>query len=322
MTAGHRWAIATALMATGAIMWGVADPGVSAPLMIIGALLPAAIALAVWGSVGGRVPGAAAMGGAVVGALAAVASHALVLAFAYVFFLGFAERAVDVLHAIRVDPQITDILNSPWTLLVMVELVVVAPLTEEFGKGLGARLANPASRRQAFMFGVAAGAGFAVIENILYASGAAWFGEPWTALLVGRALGVAVHPLATGLVVLGWWQWRNNAGPGSPIRLIVAGVGVHAMWNGSLVALSVADGAYQLSETSAAASAVALAYSAVFGAAVTAWLWRMTVTIRSGDETVLPTDLTTSRGVGSWLILGAAVLVPVAVLVLTFPTIF
>ena len=146
-----------------------------------------------------------------------------------------------MLDSLRIDPRLTDILSSPWVLLLLVDLAVVAPLTEETGKALGAGLARPAARRDAFVSGVAAGAGFAIVENILYASVAATVGGPWPAVVVARAMGAAVHPLASGLVVMGWWDARHGGGGPAMAKGFFAGAGVHAAWNASMVALVVAE---------------------------------------------------------------------------------
>ncbi|NIS37015.1 MAG: PrsW family intramembrane metalloprotease, partial [Actinobacteria bacterium] len=70
----------------------------------------------------------------------------------------------------------------------------------------------------------AAGAGFAVVENVLYALGGAWASGPWTAILLARLPGAAVHPLASGLVVLGWWELRREDRSSHGVRLMALGV--------------------------------------------------------------------------------------------------
>ncbi|HSG79675.1 MAG TPA: PrsW family glutamic-type intramembrane protease [Acidimicrobiia bacterium] len=315
-------ALGLALIAVGAISWGVADPGNGPALMLVGALLPAAAALWVWAELGGQAPVRAAIGGTVVGITVALVSHGVVLAFAYAFLLGFAEAATDFLDALSVDPKLTEILGSPWTILLMIEVAVVAPLTEEFGKALGGRWQRPGSRREAFVAGAAAGAGFAVAENVLYASGALWFGVPWTALLLGRSMGAAVHVFGSGLVSMGWWQWRATGESRHMWRGYASGVAVHALWNGSLVVLSVADGAYQLTESTLGFPALSLAYSAVIGAVTAAGLWMTTRALRDDDRGRVGLRLAEASGIGGWIVVAASLLVPVAMLVLTFPRIY
>jgi RsiW-degrading membrane proteinase PrsW (M82 family) len=117
--------------------------------------------------------------GGTIGVVTAVIGHAMVFWFAYAFFLGFAEAATQVLDVLRVDPRFIAVAGSPWTILLFIELAVVAPLLEEVGKAVGASVFRPTDRRSAFMAGVAAGTGFAIVENVLYALGADFLGPSW-----------------------------------------------------------------------------------------------------------------------------------------------
>jgi hypothetical protein len=159
MTSRYAWA-----GAIGAIGVGVAVAAVLAPDLVPAVALfvpavasPLAVLLAVWGRVGGDAPVPAAAGGALIGPLVAAASHAFVAAFAYAFFLGFADTGRALVETLRLDPRVVDLVSSPWVVLLIVELVVVAPLTEEAGKAFGARSFGRPGRRDAPR-GVAAGA--------------------------------------------------------------------------------------------------------------------------------------------------------------------
>jgi hypothetical protein len=55
------------------------------------------------------------LGGGVVGPIVAIASHASVGAFAYAFFLGFADAGRGLLDALRLDPRLQEVLASPWS---------------------------------------------------------------------------------------------------------------------------------------------------------------------------------------------------------------
>ena len=80
---------------------------------------------------------------------------------------------------------------------------------------------------------MACGAGFAIIENIMYEGG----GIPlwWTGITVVRGIGGALHPFGAGLVSLGWFgvfhkqegAWRQL------VRYYSIAVGAHALWNGA-----------------------------------------------------------------------------------------
>lgn len=312
-------AVGTILVSVGIALWAVLVPGAATSTLLILAAVaaPIGVFLAVRRRLGptGMEPNAA-VGGAIVGPIVAVASHAFVGAFATAFFLGFADAGRDLLDEFRVAPQLQDLLASPFVVLLMVEMAVVAPLTEEAGKALGAFwFCRPTTRREAFLAGAAAGTGFAVVENLLYAAFAAAFGGPWQAVVLARTIGSAVHPLATGLVALGVHDRRAGGGAGALLRGYGAGVGIHALWNGSLVVLTVAATAASSRGT---AGVVQLAFSMVLGAALGAVLW-----IRARGVAEEPAPVAWSvPALGGWIVLCASLLVPVVGIVLTFPEVY
>jgi hypothetical protein len=281
--------------------------------------VPLAVLFAVAGRLDIEPSWPALFGGATIGVGVAIVSHAAVFAFAYTFFLGFAEAGTSLLDALRIDSRLTTVLGSPWTILLLIELVVVAPITEEIGKALGARLARPPDRIHAFMAGAAAGVGFAIVENGLYATGALWAAYPWESILIGRMLGAAVHPLASGLVFVAWWHYRNGASPRSYVRNFAVGAGVHALWNGALVALTVSATAFEIGATAADSAVVSLAYAGAFGAIATGSLWIVTTNVATGKDEVPEMIALDGRVVAGWTVLAASLLLPVAVLIVAFP---
>ena len=317
----YQWALIALASGLGAIVWVTADPASALPWALIlgSASVPLAVLLAVAGRVDARPSWAALIGGATIGVGVAIVSHAAVFAFAYAFFLGFAEAGSSLLEALRIDSRLTTVLGSPWTILLLIELVAVAPVTEEIGKALGARLARPPDRRHAFMAGVAAGVGFAIVENGLYATGALWAAYPWEAILIGRMLGGAIHPLASGLVFVAWWQYRNAASRRSYVRNFTIGAGVHALWNGALVALTVAATAFEIGATAADSAVVSLAYTGALGAIAAGALWIVTANVAAGRDEVPELMALDGRVVAGWTVLAASLLFPVAVLIVAFP---
>lgn len=305
-------------VALATVAWIVFSPDTAFPLgLLIGAAsVPVTVLFVVAGRMDAMPPARSLVGGATIGVGVALASHAVVTAFAYFFFLGFAEAAVDALDSLRIDPEFTSVLSSPWTLLYLIELAVVAPLTEETGKALGAYLGRPANRRDALLAGVAAGVGFAVIENILYGFGGLFYS--WEPVVLGRMLGAAVHPLASALVAVGWWELRHGGNRAVGIRRILAGVGTHAAWNGSLVIASVAGVAYDNGGGSGIAALLSLIYVGVIGVITAAGLWRFVAGVArdEGLPNLSPMD---GRVIALWTVLASSLLVPVAVLVLAFP---
>ena len=108
-----------------------------------------------------------------------------------------------------------------------------APLVEELVKPLPLLpvLKRLPAARDALVLGVLAGAGFAAVEDLLYAAG---FGDAWSGVLVVRLLGSALHPFGAGLMAVAWWHVRRGE-PGAAARwgrYYGLAVGAHAPWNG------------------------------------------------------------------------------------------
>jgi RsiW-degrading membrane proteinase PrsW (M82 family) len=300
-----------------AMVWAVSVPGASTLVLLIGSsAIPVAALMVVAGRLQATPPLPSLVGGGTVGVLISVIGHASVFGFAYVFFLGFAEAAVEAMEVLRIDPRFTEVAGSPWTILLLIEMALVAPLVEEVGKAVGASVFRPSDRRGAFMAGVAAGTGFAIVENIFYALSGGFLGPSWEPILIGRMLGFAVHPLASGLVVMGWWEWRQTRDLGLLAQRFFAGAGVHAIWNGSIVLLSVVATAYELVDGFAVAS---LAYVAALGTVFAAALWRLADSVAAEDKEPVVFDSGDGRVVAAWTVLAASFLLPVAMLILAFP---
>lgn len=301
-----------------AAIWSILAPGESAELALLvgSAAIPVAVLLAVAVKLDARPPWRAVFGGGLIGGAVALASHAMVFVFAYTFVLGLVEAATDLLDAIRIDPRVVSLADSPWTVVLAMELVVVAPLTEEVGKVLGSRVVSLGNRKAAFLAGVAAGTGFAVLENVLYASSAGFFGQSWHFVVVARTLGAAVHPLASGLVAVAWWDWRHTRDSAAALRRFSAGLGVHALWNGSLVVLAVVTAAFDIGGTPQLYAVTSLSYSTVVGVAIAGVLWRVTDSVSAGPRRATALDVGDARLLAGWTMLCASFLVPVAILLL------
>lgn len=123
----------------------------------------------------------------------------------------------------------------------LVAAAVVAPLIEEFAKGLGVRftLRRYNTAAQAMVLGAAAGAAFGFVEAQLYGLAGATEdpGTWWLALLL-RGGSTSLHVFNTSLVALAWWHWSFGKRPRLGALLFATAVVVHALWNGLLVTLS------------------------------------------------------------------------------------
>ena len=226
--------------------------------------------------------------------------------------------------------EVANALSSSGFLLALFELAVVAPLVEEFAKSLVVLplLRGTKSRRDVFLLGAAAGAGFAAVENILYAL---FGGRYWGGILLVRALGAAVHPLGTGLMALAWHAILEkrtqvfSEKPGFWAGLMALAVGQHALWNGGLVlwiALSGAaffgPGAWEADVMGVSIAVGMLALVALEGVAL--WVGMRALSRRlEPPEAIAPPageELPTERAIALWAVVCLAVLLPVGMAVL------
>jgi RsiW-degrading membrane proteinase PrsW (M82 family) len=112
-----------------------------------------------------------------------------------------------------------------------------APIVEEFAKALGPGLMmhRLKSERQAFFVGLASGAGFAILENMLYEGMyAQWNGWTWGGVTLLRGFGSVLHPLGTGIIALALFRARGRPTGwfGGLARAYLLSVGLHTLWNG------------------------------------------------------------------------------------------
>lgn len=320
----HPFAVPAAVLTAGlvACVWSlvfVAEPPRLA-LYVGATAAPFGVLLAVAARVDRRVPVRALVGGAVIGPIVALAAGAAVFAVAYGLISGVADSWTSLFDQFRISPRLVALVSSPIVLMWFAEMVVMAPVTEESGKALGAALAHPRSRTDAFLAGVAAGAGFAMVENVVYAT-LYLSGKPWGEVAVSRSLGAGIHPLATGLVVLGWWDARHGGHAiGGRARAFFTGGGVHALWNGAIVALMAASLASDRAEH--LLDSVGLVMCGLLGVLGVAGLWAVSGALRRGTTVVAAVRREDARSLAAGLVLSAAMLVPVAVLALAFPSFY
>jgi hypothetical protein len=137
----------------------------------------------------------------------------------------------DLLQALS-NRAVAEALTEPAFIFVFLQIAIIAPLTEEFVKPLVTLpLLRHVNRQEAFWLGAVAGAGFATIENVIYASTGL---SIWAGILFVRAFGSALHPLGSGWVAGGWrdvLQGEKDSAKNWFRRFGIA-VAVHAAWNG------------------------------------------------------------------------------------------
>ncbi|MBC7251316.1 MAG: PrsW family intramembrane metalloprotease [Anaerolineae bacterium] len=109
-------------------------------------------------------------------------------------------------------------------------IVVIVPLIEELLKPLGVLLLSyrRPTRAQAWLGGLACGAGFALAEGMLNTTTSA---EVWGLIAPVRAGASLMHCLSCGLVALGWQRLLVERRPWKLVGAFVVSVTMHALWN-------------------------------------------------------------------------------------------
>jgi len=237
------------------------------------------------------------------------------------------EAVVDLGSELTVDTDFVEVLFAGWAFFLLVELAIVAPLLEETLKPFGALLARPRSRTEALFFGAAAGAGFAALENLLYATGWFWGGDWWVSIAVIRMSGSALHLLGTGLVVLAVFEVRRPKDE-RLISLPVAyglALAIHAVWNGSIaisIVLFAGHDRLGLPDDSLGWGIALMVLLAAFGVVLAATLIAVARLVRHDKplhQIASMESLSQPVAVAVWVLLTACLLVPVGIAVTVFP---
>ena len=141
------------------------------------------------------------------------------------------------------NADVAEALTNPSFVYIFIQISIIAPLAEEFAKPLVTLpLLRNLNRQQAFWVGALAGAGYAALENVIYATSGFYI---WAGILVVRGLGGALHPLGSGLVAQGWrdvLHGEKDAGENWWKRFGIA-VAAHAVWNGGSLLVVTLGGA-------------------------------------------------------------------------------
>jgi RsiW-degrading membrane proteinase PrsW (M82 family) len=313
-------------LAAGLGLWQ-ADLSLAFLVPVFAALAASLAPLAVVSWTMGRNPGSVtARRGWVAYGLGATASTSMAyvlntLLSAAVLFLVFGlvdwvlPQAEDLLEALQFGP-LAEELMSTWFVIAFVEIAIMAPLVEELVKPLPLLplLRRVNSARDALLLGALVGAGFAAVENILYA---AVFGSTWGGVLAGRVLGAALHSFGAGLMAVAWWGLLRGE-PDAPARWARnygLAVGAHALWNGTCVVAAAVAGAWfqgwEVDLLGITDAAVLLALLAAEGigllVALRALARRMELTTDEAPQPTLPTK----RAIAVWGLVCLVVLVPV-----------
>jgi RsiW-degrading membrane proteinase PrsW (M82 family) len=141
----------------------------------------------------------------------------------------------------QIDPEalmqmVAPLMRNPWMIFGVISIVAgLVPLIEELLKPLAVWLlaGRRPSPAEGFVAGALCGAGFGMIESMLYLINPT--SESWAFLAAGRAGTIMLHTTTTALV--GWAMalaWRD----GAYVRLggtYLLAVILHGLWNGLAV---------------------------------------------------------------------------------------
>jgi hypothetical protein len=124
------------------------------------------------------------------------------------------------------------LVSLPVVLVLLGMFSILIPLVEEAVKvlapGIAARGLHPQPGR-AFWLGVAAGAGFALGENML--NGALGGMGGWTASVLARCGATLMHCATGGLVGWGWGEWWRSRRPLYLPGVYLTAMAIHGVWN-------------------------------------------------------------------------------------------
>ena len=188
------------------------------------------------GMTGGGVLG---MGGALIGEGLLVLAFVVVIVVVALLSPGGMERMTALESNLDNPAWLADSANLVQLLLspavaisVLGTLSIPVPLIEETVKtlasGVVARWARPNTAR-AFLWGVAGGAGFALVENLF--NGALGGAEAWAMGAVARFGATMMHCITGGLVGWGWGQLWTERRAWRLLGSFVAAVVIHGVWN-------------------------------------------------------------------------------------------
>lgn len=200
---------------------------------------------------------------------------------------GLQDLAEQMQRGAFADPAALERLLSPAVVLgVLLFASVFVPLVEELAKSLAVPLVAATGRRltrlDGFLLGVAAGAGFALVEGML--NGTLGLSAPsgWAGTMLTRAGAAGMHCLASGLFGLGWQAVLRERRIGRGLGLAAASMTLHGLWNAAALGIGLSElmrptvgfGALNLRDVQAVAIAGLLVVLWLLAVVTLAWLPR------------------------------------------------
>jgi hypothetical protein len=130
------------------------------------------------------------------------------------------------------------------SIFIFIQITIILPLVVTLTKSLTIiPFIGQITRYETFLLGAISGAGYAVLESLLYIG----FGiEDWVWTVIVLAIGAAIHPLGGGLIAIGWRDIITSKISKSSNWLAYAGIVsvLHIFWNLGFFALFVSNPFY------------------------------------------------------------------------------
>jgi len=209
---------------------------------------------------------------------------------------------------------------SPLILVILAVTALQAPIPEEFAKALGVPMFGRArikNERQAFAIGLASGAGFAILENMLYEGIHAYYnGWSWGGITLLRSIGTVLHPLGTGIIALGWFRMREGGGAGKLFKAYLLSVGLHTLWNGGFEPLVYLTGLSYYTNASISVygetlNILLIGYLVLLSLGLWWLLRRIVNEISERVDTKPETAPVSSRLIAIWAVACTAIIIPI-----------
>ncbi len=138
------------------------------------------------------------------------------------------------------ERTISRLLESPGVVgTIFIYIAVIIPLVEELIKPIAVwfLLGRNLTPREGFLLGAAAGAGYALFENLTIAADA----DIWTFVVISRLGTAAIHILTTALVGWGLASARTEKRYLRLLMSLIASVSLHGVWNGLNILTALAE---------------------------------------------------------------------------------
>lgn len=260
--------------------------------------------------------------GSTLAIIVAIVLETMLPYFAYLLLEPFWSIADEFAHlGWEVPGFIERLFSSPLILVFLAVMAVEAPIPEEFAKALGIPMFSRIriqNGRQAFAIGLASGAGFAILENMLYEGlYASHNGWGWAGITLLRSIGSVLHPIGTGIIALGWFRMKDGGGS-KLLKAYFLSVGLHTLWNGGFEPLVYLTGldyfageGPSLSLYGETLNVLLIGYLVLLSAGLW-WLLRKTVNELSERIAVDLTPATVSRrAVAVWALACTVIIIPI-----------